>query len=80
MVPIRVAAEYSGYNVKWDENTKEVILFNETKVIKLKIDSNIAIVNNFDDGILENTVVLDVPAKIVCGRTMVLLRFLAEQF
>ena len=78
MVPIRVAAEYSGYNVKWDEQTKEVTLFNETKVIKLKIDSNIATVNNFDDGILENTVVLDVPAKIVGGRTMVPLRFLAE--
>lgn len=78
MVPIRVAAEYSGYNVKWVEDTKEIILFNEAKVIKLTIGSNIAIVNNFDDGILASTVVLDAPAKIVGGRTVVPLRFLAE--
>jgi foldase protein PrsA len=73
LVPIRAIFETVGLAVEWDTESKTVKgqSDDESNSIKFTIGSNKTIVNNEEK-------VLDVPACIIDGRTMVPLRFLSE--
>ena len=71
LVPMRAIFEAIGLAVDWDNENRVAKGTNENISIELKIDSNKAIVNMEEK-------VLDVPASIIAGRTMVPLRFLSE--
>ncbi len=73
LVPLRTVAEALSIDISWDEINKMVTVKTDTDTLNLPIDSTTAYLNG--DGIT-----LDVPATIVNGRTMVPLRFVAEQF
>ena len=70
-VPIRAIVENLGATVSWDENTglTKIKLFD--KIIAISTDSKDASVNG-------NPVTMDVPAKIIDGRTLVPVRFIGE--
>ena len=71
MVPMRAIFEAMGAKVEWDEETQTVVGTKENKKIILTIDNELA----FIDGEAKT---LDVPAKVVNGRTLVPVRFIAE--
>lgn len=70
LVPLRAIFEALGAEVGWDGNTQTVTATKATTEIKLIIGGQA-----YKNGQL---VTLDVPAKIVDGRTMVPLRFVSE--
>ena len=75
LVPLRVIAENLGANLNWNEETKEVVIMSDSNKIILTIDSENAIVNG-------NEKLLDdhgTAAKLIDNRTMVPLRFVAEE-
>lgn len=73
LVPMRAIFEALGSTVSWDNIKREVSgTYNGVKV-NLIIDSKDAIIN----GQIHN---LDTPARIINGRTMVPIRFVAESF
>ncbi|WP_165859291.1 copper amine oxidase N-terminal domain-containing protein [Desulfofundulus salinus] len=69
LVPLRVLAESLGAAVDYKDNTINIQLNNST--VKLVVGSGKALV----DG---NPVMLEVPARVVDGRTLVPLRFIGE--
>ena len=71
LVPMRGILESLGYSVHWQEPTQTVLAMKEGISISLPLNSNTVTVN-------EETVVIDVPAKLNNSRTFVPLRFLAE--
>lgn len=71
MVPVRGVFEHMGALVTWHAATREVKARDANTDITLKIGSTSALVNG-------NPVSLDVPARVVNGRTIVPLRFLSE--
>lgn len=71
LVPMRKIFEQLGAEITWDAETKTVTALREGRVIELKAGNNNALV----DG---TPFKLDVPAKIVDGRTLVPLRFVGE--
>lgn len=71
LVPVRAIFESLGTTIAWDEATQTVTATNDTTTIALVIDKDIAMVNG-------ESKTLDVPAKIIDGRTMVPARFVAE--
>lgn len=71
LIPVRALAESLGAVVEWDEATRLVTINFFDDVIKIYIDSKIAYVNGREK-------ILDVPAMIIDGRTMVPLRFISE--
>ena len=71
LVPMRAIFEKLGAKVEWDDATKTVIGSKIGKEVKLTIGDTTAYV----DG---KAVTLDVPAKIVDGRTLVPVRFISE--
>lgn len=71
LVPLRGIFEAVGAEVVWHELTKTVTAHKDGKRIDLQIGSVVAHVN-------DKTVILDVPARIVEGRTLVPLRFVGE--
>lgn len=71
LVPLRVISEYLGASVAWDGQSKTVRVSADGRQIVLKINDSEAQVD-------QNTVLLDVPAMIINGRTMVPLRFAGE--
>lgn len=71
LVPLRVISEYLGASVAWDGQSKTVRVSADGRQIVLKINDSEAQVD-------KNTVLLDVPAMIINGRTMVPLRFAGE--
>jgi hypothetical protein len=73
LVPIRAVCENIDINVNWDEKARKVSLKVGHKSLEIVIDSKEAIV----DG---NSINLDVPPTIINGRTLVPLRFIAENF
>lgn len=71
LVPLRAIFEGLGANVLWNGNTRTVTgILGDTKV-ELKVDSLDAFVNS-------NHKVLEVPAKVINGRTLVPVRFISE--
>jgi len=71
LVPMRRIFETFGLSVDWDNVTRSAQGTSSNISIKFTIGSNKALINN-----QEKT--LDVPASIINGRTMIPLRFLAE--
>ncbi|HEY9061209.1 MAG TPA: copper amine oxidase N-terminal domain-containing protein [Pseudobacteroides sp.] len=71
LVPFRAILEELGYSVQWDNKTKTISALNENNTIILRINSIYAEVNGEDR-------ILSVAPKIVSGRTVVPLRFVAE--
>jgi len=71
LAPIRVISEHLGAKVSWNENSKTVKVSLGGKQIELKINDTKAFIN-------QQKVILDVPAKLINGRTMVPLRFIGE--
>ncbi len=73
LVPIGAIFKTMGATAQWDGATKTAIAKRGNTEIKLVIDSTTAYVNG-------NKVILDVPAKIVNGRTLVPLGFVSKAF
>ena len=73
LVPMRAIFEALEANVSWDAETKTATGEKNGKVIKITQDSTLAIVG-------DKEVTLDVPAKIIDGRFVVPVRFVAESF
>ncbi|TJX14983.1 copper amine oxidase N-terminal domain-containing protein [Tissierella creatinini] len=71
LVPMRAIFEAIGLSVNWDNSSKVATGSNSNTTIIFSIGSNKAIVNNQEK-------ILDVPASIIKGRTMVPLRFLSK--
>ncbi|MEW6183161.1 MAG: copper amine oxidase N-terminal domain-containing protein [Bacillota bacterium] len=71
LVPLRGIFEGMGAAVEWDAATKTITATKGDVVMKLVINNTTAVVNG-------TPVKLDVPAKIVNGRTMVPVRFISE--
>jgi len=71
LVPVRVISEGFGAKVGWDAGAQKVTVKSAAKDVALTIGSKNVTVNNAGK-------TLDVPAKIVNGRTMVPLRFIGE--
>lgn len=71
LVPLRAIFEGLGATVQWDSKTQSITGIKGNTMITLMIGSTSANVGN-------KRVVLDVPAQIVNGRTLVPVRFVAE--
>lgn len=73
LVPMRTIFEALGAEVIWDGNSKSITSNKgETKIV-LNVGSNKAMIN-------DGSSTLEVPPKIVNGRTLVPLRFISESF
>lgn len=72
LVPIRAIFEKTGAVVSWDGDRREAIIQKDNDVVIFKIDSNIATKNYMD------TIILDVPAKIINSYTMVPVRAISD--
>lgn len=70
MVPVRFVSEALGAQVTWDSQTRTVRITSD-QVIELKVGSAEGKKNGYE-------IVLDAPAEITGGRTMVPLRFVSE--
>lgn len=71
MVPIRVIVEHLGAQVEWKSETQTVFISRENRIIELVTGSEKAYV----DGV---PILLEAPPVIRSGRTMVPVRFVAE--
>jgi hypothetical protein len=71
MVPLRGVFESLGAQVNWDANTRKITATKDATDVQLSIGDPRATVNG-------RTVLLDVPAMILNGSTMVPLRFVSE--
>lgn len=71
LIPLRGVFENMGAKVEWDQQNFLVTITKDDTVIKLHPNSKTVYVNN-------QPILLDVPSKIVNGRTMVPLRFVSE--
>ncbi|MEW6573430.1 MAG: stalk domain-containing protein [Bacillota bacterium] len=71
LVPLRAIFEALGATVDWDGTTRTVTGRKGTTTVKLVVGQKTAYVNG-------EAVTLDVPARIISGRTMVPLRFVGE--
>ncbi len=71
-IPIRSVFESLGAEVLWEESTETVSILKGSKIIKLKVGSNLVYV----DG---KQVEIDVPLSIINGRTMVPIRLISEE-
>jgi hypothetical protein len=73
LVPLRAIFEAMGASVGWNQDTQTITAVKDDTSVVLQIGSNAPIVNG-------QVKQLDVPAKIINGRTFVPLRFISEAF
>lgn len=71
MVPLRTIFEALDSDVQWNANTRTATATKGTNTVSITIDNTTAYING-----KANT--LDVPAKLIDGRTMVPVRFVSE--
>ena len=71
LVPMRFLFEQMGADVEWDSETQIATATIENKAVTFSIDNVNARINN-------KPAKMDVPARLVNGKTMVPLRFLSE--
>ena len=72
LVPLRGVLEQFGANVEWVPGINQVKVKYKDKEVVLTLDSTDAVVNG-------QVIKLDVPARVVKGRTLIPLRFVSEQ-
>ena len=72
LVPMRFLFEQMGANVEWNEETKSARATLNNKAVTFAIDDNEAEVDS-------QPVTMDVPARLINGKTMVPLRFFSEK-
>lgn len=72
LIPLRGLFEKMGAVVEWDEKNQTAIVTKDNMVLSVKIDYYGAKINN-------SYKYMDVPARLVEGRTMIPLRFLSEE-
>ncbi|MBF7084364.1 hypothetical protein IT084_15530 [Desulfallas sp. Bu1-1] len=72
MVPLRGVMEQFGASVEWLPESKQIKVRLEDKEVVLTLGSTEALVNG-------QAAKLDVPAKVINGRTLIPLRFVSEQ-
>lgn len=80
LAPMRTIVEALGYIVSWDSKTQKMGIYDpETQDLRiaLTIGSKAAKVSTGIYGVMDEQI-LDVPAKVINGRTMVPVRFIAE--
>lgn len=73
LVPVRKIFEALGAEVLWNEETRTVTANKDSKTVVLVIDSTEAKAG-------DEAITLDVPARIINGRTLVPVRFVADSF
>ncbi len=73
LVPLRAIFENLKAEIEWDDFTKTITAKKNDKTIRIQIGNKIATINGDQYN-------LDVPAKIINGRTLVPLRFISESF
>jgi len=71
LVPLAVLSSGLGYEVKWDNQAKEVTVLDRSMTIKLGIGQKVGYVN-------ETSYELSQPPSLVKNRTMVPIRFVSE--
>ncbi|KXB69961.1 copper amine oxidase N-terminal domain-containing protein, partial [Peptoniphilus sp. DNF00840] len=71
MLPIRFVAEALGFNVRWDKDSRTVILIDKENVVKIPVDTNKIIVN-------EKEYISDVKPVIKNDRTMLAIANIAR--
>ena len=71
LVPVRGVFEHLGFDVDWNQDAQTVTLTNEDYTVVITIDSPIFRTNGVEH-------LLDVPAQIIDGRTMLPIRHVAE--
>jgi len=71
LVPLRGVAEALGALVAWEEKSKTVTIEKDDTTVELTVGNTVALKN-------KEKLTLDVPAKIIQGRTMIPLRFISE--
>ncbi|MGV8146448.1 MAG: N-acetylmuramoyl-L-alanine amidase [Alkaliphilus sp.] len=74
LVPIRVVVENIGMEIEWNGETREVTIFDDSRRIVLTIGSETAIVDGIEKPLYDG-----VSAKLINSRTMVPIRFVAEE-
>ncbi|MCJ8014307.1 N-acetylmuramoyl-L-alanine amidase family protein [Paenibacillus sp. KQZ6P-2] len=72
MVPFRVIGENLGFDVKWDQKSKKVLIHNDSKDIELVVNQKSAKVNG-------KKVTLDNPPLLQKNTVVVPVRFVSEQ-
>ncbi|MCH5184675.1 MAG: hypothetical protein J1F64_00990 [Oscillospiraceae bacterium] len=73
LVPMRAIFEALGLSVDWDASTSTASAKGNGTTIRIQTGSNVMFVDN-------RSVALDVPAKIINGRTLVPLRAISEAY
>ena len=73
MVPLRAIFEALGASVDWDQETRTVTSAKDGTTVRLTVDSDTMYVN-------DNAVILDSPACIIDGRTLVPVRAISEAY
>ena len=71
LIPIRFLFETMGATVEWDDETHSAIVSQDGNSVTVSVDDATAYVNG-------EAVTLDVPARLINGKTMVPVRFLSE--
>ena len=77
MVPMRKIFESLGASVDWVEQQQGIIATKGSKIIVMKIGSDLMIVSDISAGTQEE-ITLDVPPQIVGDRTLVPVRAISE--
>ena len=72
LIPLRGLLEKMGAVVEWDEKNKTAVVTKDDTTLSVKI-------NHYGVKVNEQYKYMDVPARLVDGRTMVPLRFLSEE-
>jgi hypothetical protein len=73
LVPVRAVGEALGVNVGWDQGLQQITLMGEERNVELFIGNRFANINGVSSE-------LDVPARVIQGRTLVPLRFVGQAF
>ncbi len=71
LLPVREITEQMGGTVSWNDETKEVTLIYNNNVVQVAADREDAYINN-------TLLKLDVPLTVICGRTMLPIRFVCD--
>ena len=72
LVPMRFLFEQMGAEVYWEETSQTATVKKNDDTISFSIDQVSADVNNTEK-------IMDVPARLINGKTMIPLRFLSEE-